>query len=364
MGRKHLRLLALLACTSLLSSCALLPEEEAMRTAPVLREFDMETYETTVVQRGDLIRTDRISAKYVPMQKKSVSFGLLGEYVDMIYVKVGDYVAEGQLLGQLELGDLEEQISSVEDQISEIELKLSYLDQEYAIALKRHEVETEGMDRESRLKALQSLEKSFDERRQSLEDQLMLNEISLNGLNKDLADRQVRAPFAGTVTYVRNYEKGHITAYAETAATIADSTVTLFRAETINWNVFHEGDLHEIKVGSDEVYTLEVVSEETLGIEAKAKVEGKKAYVYFRLTEPNLGLEEGDYGAIELELERRENVLHVPSQAVKQAGDMYLVYYQREDGMKGYKEVEIGATINKRTEIISGLDEGEEIIVS
>lgn len=362
MGRKHLRLLALLACTSMLTSCALLPEEEQVRTAPVLREFEQETYETAVVQRGDLIRTDRISAKYVPVQKQSVAFSLLGEYVDQIFVKTGDTVVKGQLLGQLELGDREERIAGVENEIDELELRLSYLEQEYALALRRHEIEMQGQDGESVVKALQTLEEQYEDRRQSLEDQLLLKNLSLDGLRADLADRQIYAPFSGTVTYVRDFEKGHVSAYAETAVTIADSTVTLFRAETKNWNAFVIGDIYQITVGSD-VFSLEAVSEESLGIEAKEKVVDKKAYVYFKLTEPNLGLEEGDSGTIELELDRRENVLHVPSNAVKEAGDMLLVYYQREDGMKGYKEVEIGATINKRTEIISGLEEGEEIIV-
>ncbi len=361
MGRKHLRLLALLACTSLLTSCALLPEEEAVRTAPVLREFEQESYETAVVQRGDLVHSDRISAKYVPVQKQSISFGLLGEYVDQIFVKMGDSVKAGQLLGQLELGDLQERIAAMEDEVFELELRLSYLEQEYSLALRRHEIATENQDRETVAKALELLQEQFDARRQSLSDQLSLKALSLKELNADLAARQIYAPFAGTVTYVRDFEKGHVTAYAETAVTIADSTVTLFRAETKNWNAFQIGGIYEITVGKD-VFTLEAVSEEELGIEAKEKTEGKKAYVYFRLTEPNLGLEEGDYGTIELELNRREDVLYVPSSAVKDAGEMHLVYYQREDGMKGYKEVEIGTTIGKNTEIVSGLEEGEEII--
>jgi len=362
MGRKHLRLLALLACTSMLTSCALLPEEEQVRTAPVLREYQRSSYETTVVQRGDLVQTERISAKYVPVQKQSVSFSLLGEYIDQIFVHMGDYVTKGQLLGQLELGELKESIASVEDQIDELELRISYLDQEYDIALRRYEIETEGLDRQAAVKALEALDEQFDARRQSLEDQLLLKQLSLKDLNDDLAQRQIYAPFSGTVTYVREFVKGDVSVYAQTAVTIADSTVTLFRADTKNWNMFEIGSIYEIVVG-DDVYALEVLSEESLGLKAEEKTQGKKAYVYFKLLQPNLGLEEGDYGTITIELERRENVLHVPSDAVKQAGDMNLVYYQREDGMKGYKEVEIGTTISKRTEIISGLEEGEEIIV-
>lgn len=361
MGRKHLRLLALLGCASLLTSCALLPEEEAVRTAPILRDYEQETYETTTVQRGDLVRTERVSAKYVPVQKQSLSFALVDEYVDHMLVKAGDAVTEGQILGQLELGDLEEQIASVEGDESELQLRLSYLEQEYSLALRRHEIEAEGLNREAVAEALEALEEDFAARRQSLQDQLSLKAISLEGLRAELEKRLIRAPFSGTVTFVKDYEEGRRTGASEIAVTIADSTVTLFRAETKNWSVFREGDLYEIEVDK-ELCELEVVSEETLGIPVTEKVEGKKGYVYFRLVQPNPGLEEGDYGSIDVELERRVDVLHVPSSAIKTAGDMHLVYYQREDGMKGYKEVEVGATIGKRTEIISGLTEGEEII--
>lgn len=362
MGRKHLRLLALLGCASLLSSCSLLPEEEVVRTAPVLKEYTQVTYETAKVQRGDLVDTEKISAQYVPVQKASVCFSLVGEYVDKMFVQTGDRVEAGQVLGQLQLGNLEEQIESVENAMDELEVKLAYLEQEYSLALRRQEVQNAGMDRESAAEALAELEKQYDDRRQSLNDQLSLKAVSLESLNKQLASRQVYAPFAGTVTYVKEFEAGHITVYAETAATVADSTVTLFRAETRHWSNFSEGEYYTIEVGGRSL-EVQVSSEESLGLEPQEKVEGEKAYVYFQLTEPALDISEGTYGNILVELDHRTDVLHVPADAVSAAGDVYLVYYQREDGLRGYKEVEVGATIGKRTEIISGLSEGEEIIV-
>jgi hypothetical protein len=62
-------------------------------------------------------------------------------------------------------------------------------------------------------------------------------------------------------------------------------------------------------------------------------------------------------------LDERLNVLYVPAKAVSTANDEPIVYYLREDGMKAYKYVEPGVTINNRTEIISGLTEGESVIV-
>lgn len=361
MGRKYLRLLALLACTSMLTSCALLPEEETVRTAPVLRETQPETYTMFTVQRGDMIHNEKVSARYVPVRKQSLSFGLLGEYVDRVPVSVGDSVEEGQLLGWLRVSDIETKIASAEDSLTEIGLRLAYLQQEYAIALREQEIRSEGLDRAEAAEAMEALEESFAARRENLENQQKIQNLTLEMLKEDLAVRQLRAPFAGTVTYVRDYEEGHLTEYGETAVTIADSTQTVFRAETRNWEAFHEGDRHSIEV-KKEIHELEVVSEESLGIEAQQKTPGKKAFVYFRMIDPILGLEDGDYGVIDIELDRREGVLYVPASAVMTAGDKYLVYYQRKDGLKGYKEVKVGVTIGKYTEITAGLAEGEEII--
>ena len=361
MGRKYLRLLALMGACACLTSCSLLPEEEPVRVAPVLREVQPEVYELVKVQRGDLVRTEKVSVKYVPVQKETLSFKLLGEYVDVITVNVGDTVEKGQLLGRLRVDDIEDRIADARNNAAELELRLNYLEQEYALEKRRSEVRTEGQSAEAIRKDAEAVDESFAERRKSLENQLTLQQITLDTLDEELEKRLLRAPFAGTVTYVREYEEGHLTAYAESAVTIADSTVAVFRAETKNWAVFHEGDRYPVEVESEE-YVLQVVSEESLGIEAEEKVEGKKAYVYFCMDETILGLEEGDYGVIQLELDRRDDVLYVPENAVMTAGDIQLVYYQREDGLKGYKEVKTGVTIGKYTEIVSGLAEGEEII--
>ena len=40
-----------------------------------------------------------------------------------------------------------------------------------------------------------------------------------------------------------------------------------------------------------------------------------------------------------------------------------IVYYQDANGLKAYKEVEIGLTADGMVEIVSGLTEGESIIL-
>lgn len=361
MRRKYLLLPMALALTAMLSSCALLPEEAQIRTAPLIREYQQEEYELAEVVRGDLVETASVTARYVPVKKESMIFPLTGIPMDKMFVQVGDTVSAGQLLGQQKVDHIEEALSAAESEEKALQLQLQHLENSRQIALRRHEIETAEDDRQTAREKLEALEESFALRRQSLEDDLSVCRLSIETLNAQLMQRRLYAPFTGTVTFVRDYEDGHISGYAETAVTLADSTLTLFRAETQNWKKFREGEQHEIEV-SRVPYALEVISEETLGLAPQEKIEGKKSYVYFRLLDPGAALEEDDYGTIEIELDRRDGVLHIPAGAVLTAGDKTIVYYQREDGLKAYKEIEVGATINRRTEVLGGLEEGEWII--
>lgn len=361
MHRRIWMIALLAAAMGVLSACSLLPEEESVRTAPVIREYRKEAYETVLVERGDLVRTERVPVRYVPVQKESLSFQLTGEPVDRMLVQAGDFVEKDQLLGQQRVDDIEDAIAVSKDAVHRLELQLEHADALHQIDLQRLEILHADAGQRAIAEEIEKSEKQFAAERREIEDALAVERLRLDSLRQDLSVRQLRAPFAGTVTFVRDYEEGHRSAYAETAVTLADSTVTLFRAQTKLWNEFFPGDQYSIEVDGAS-YTLEVVTGESLGLAPQEKIEGQKAYVYFALTEPGPALEEGDSAAIDIELERREDVLHVPAEAVLSAGDRSLVYYQNADGVKDYKEVEIGVTIGQRTEIISGLSEGEAII--
>lgn len=362
MRAKYRLIPALLLATMTLSSCALLPEEEVPKAAPLIRTYEREEFETAFVQREDLIVTQKISCTYVPVQKETLSFALGGEYIDEILVQVGDSVKKGDVLAQLRLNDMEERIAQTEDAIAQTQLRLKRLDAQEEIDLRRCAIQNAKRSSAEQKEAAETVRESYAASRQEIEDALYLKEVTLASLKKELAERQIIAPFDGTITYAMKVKDGDMSVFGHTAVTIADSTLSLFRAETDYWDRFQTGDAAEIIVGKN-TYQATVASEQELGIAETEKIAGDSAYVYFRLDEPSFELESGDRGTIELVLDQRLNVLTVPKEAVSTAGERSIVYYQREDGMKAYKEVEVGVTFNRRTEIISGLSEGESVIV-
>ena len=86
--------------------------------------------------------------------------------------------------------------------------------------------------------------------------------------------------------------------------------------------------------------------------------------MYFALTQPAFTLEGNDRGTLVLVLDERTDVLRVPSGAISTINGEAVVYYQSESGFKTYKNVTIGLEAEGMVEIISGLEEGEEVIVS
>ncbi len=73
--------------------------------------------------------------------------------------------------------------------------------------------------------------------------------------------------------------------------------------------------------------------------------------------------EMGSKGSATLVLEERKDVLCLANQAIKRVGEDSVVYYEDENGIKAMKYIETGLQGNQKTEILSGLEFGETVIM-
>ncbi len=360
------RFLGLAAAGALmLSSCGILPEEETFPAAPTISAYESVVYKTSEVLRRDLSLEQSISAKYVPVQTKELSFPVAGLSYSGVYVEVGDEVKEGQLLAELDMEDLGSQINAVTQQMETLNLQAAQNEEEREVALRRQAILDQWLTEEEKQASAASVNERFDKVRRDIDDKLYIADLKLKDYEEKILERQIYAPFDGTVTYTYSFNASDVSAAYKKVVSVADSSMSLFRGETDIWERLEEGMPVTVTVSSKKVtYAAKVISETTLGLPEIERVPGKKAYVYFALDEPGLDLEDNDRGNVNVVLDTRENVLSVPCRAVTEINGQDVVYYPDDIGMRVYKEIEAGLSDGTYTEILSGVSEGDIVIVN
>ncbi len=85
---------------------------------------------------------------------------------------------------------------------------------------------------------------------------------------------------------------------------------------------------------------------------------------YLQLLQPDPTLENGESGTVQVTLDQREDVLYVNKEAIKAAEGAQFVYMLDENGLKVLREVVTGLESDDYIEVVSGLAEGDSVIVN
>ncbi len=358
---RHCKRIICLFLALLLSGCSLLPKEEIRRNAPLLVETETEEFELSYVTRGDLKVTSRVSCTYVPIQKINLTFGLSGEYIDEIYIQVGDIVKKGQVLGQLRMDGVEETIRELNFNIDSVKLSIEHLNEDRSLEIERQKILFAG-DPEKMQEAIDQINESYDLTEKNYRDTVFLYEMELQSAYELKRKRQLISPIDGTVTYARKYTESSVSDENERAVTVVDTTMSLFSASSDKWDLFNVGDTYMITCKKTE-YEATVIDPFEYGIDPGKREAGKRGNVYLTLAVPALELEDNDKGTLDLVLDSRTDVLIVHEDAISSANGEAIAYVLGEDGMKTYKKIKVGLKAGKYYEVIEGLEEGEEVIV-
>lgn len=417
----------------LCTGCQIMPEEEELKTAPVIRSYEVEEYEQSTVMRGDLILSMTVDCVYVAAKQEALSFSLGGEYIDKLYVSEGQEVRAGELLAELKYDNLKAQISEQEYALEIRKVQKSNILENRNLDLSRQDTVLSGLDaqmeslmaqiesydeqislyraskrggepgnmssrsvsiggepddmsdeseevtdieqqkaalteqvsaiiaqKQEQQKQRESVVKSYEKQLQEVEDSLYIGQLRLEELKDDLKQRQIYAGIDGTVTYVREIDEGDRSVLGERFITIADMDTNVFTVSGEDAQYFTVGMQVSILCGKTE-YTAEVVEASAFGL-AKPQ-QGDEPVAYLRLSQPDPTLEDGKRGRIELTLDQRKDVLYVDKSAIKTANGEQLVYMLDENGLRTMQKVVTGLTNNDYAEIISGLKEGDRVII-
>lgn len=175
---------------------------------------------------------------------------------------------------------------------------------------------------------------------------------------------KLRSPFAGRVTYAMEVRNGEKSVVNKKVVVINSGSAYYLIAQTEYWEKFTTGQVYNVKF-KEGTFAATVIEPEEIGMERLQHTgEENEIYpVYFRIDDTSAFLYSDLRGTITLTLGEVKDVLYIPSSAITTINDRKVVYYEDEKGIRNVKYIETGLEANRKTEVTSGLEEGDKIIL-
>ncbi len=328
-----------------------LPPSAAESAPPV-------TVSVVPVTREDLFRQRTISAEFRPRMEVELHAKVTG-YLEQMKVDFGDHVSAGQLLATLEVPELYDQLRSAQALQARNEAdytnahiifeRLQLVNREHPNLVAQQELDT-ALSRDAVAAAAIAAGKAEMERFQTMANYT-----------------RISAPFTGVIT--RRYADPGALIQAGTASS-AQGGPLLRVSDNFHLRL-------DFQVSVDDVRFIQVgnpveVRVDSLGgrrftgaisrFSSKVNDETRTMMVELEIANPDLAIVPGMYAAVDLQLERHPGVLAVPIQAV--GGDKHpMVYVVGAKSEIEARPVKLGLETPEKYEILSGLKEGEMVMI-
>lgn len=335
----------LVLCASL-SGCYFLPDEEEVLAAPSVKSSEVK-YTTVTAQRKTLEKKVICSGTVSSENQYSQSYADNSGVIKKFYVNTGDVVKKGDKICSLDTTDIDYEIAE-----QELYLKRAKLDTQVIVQNKGTQAEID---------------------RSGVEEELIQKKLDKLYALKDGATLKAEAD--GTITYLTSLRAGDSIDTGTTVCTILDTDALYIEIKPKNNDTkyFKMDQKVSIRVGEEE-YTGKVFmipSELTEYREAqkksKEKIEDTINYqsdaVYVRFADKKSSASAvGQLADVTLLLDKAEDAIIISNNLIKKVDGEQVVYILK-DGEKVAVTVEVGLQTGSQAEIVSGLNEGDEVII-
>lgn len=370
---------------------------------------EAEVVETVEVIRGDLTETVPISGNLEMPDSVNLSFGMTGEVIEVL-VDRGDRVTAGDVLARVETDEIEARI-----EVAQLSVKALQIDYEIARnrlmeSLYPRYTGTFLSDIAGTWVALEELDETLAEA-QRLMDSLDAEGLGLqldeaeailakakNKLHKDrwpmpfyvktiemeldkaalaidiaiaeiaaievsLPDAVMTAPISGEVSWI-SLEPGEWAVATVPVVTITDTSVIRMKG------IVDEMDMPYVEMGGKVVVTLDALPDK--------ETEGKVVYispvgtiqsgvVFYETTMELEKVDEmfrdGMSATADVIVEERKDALLLPVVAVSREGGSYYVMKMLDEEQSERIEINVGLNNGRFMEILSGLEEGDKVLI-
>ncbi len=331
-----------------------------------------DTLSTFNVTRGDIVKSVIVDGNLQMLDKAYLFFGMTGTVTEVL-VEEGNNVTKDQVLARIDAPSLEKSVEIAELQVEIAEEQVKMADLQYE---KAKDAAEDGWEAPEGLEFLEdimglltgSMVLDEDTARANLEIaelNLEMAELSLESAELNLEKAEIVAPFDGVVGDITISEGQEVS-----AATMAAPAITLVGTSGIEMRgSIDEIDISIVELNQEANILLDALPDE--------EIKGRVAFISpigtslvgvvfyetrITLDSPDGRLRDGMTATAEVIIDRRDDVLFIPNRTLRGTWEdpwvLVLV-----DGQQEEREITLGLTDGINVEVLSGLEEGEALVL-
>lgn len=337
-------------------------------------------YITEPVKRTTIDKNVLATGSVRASQRTEVGAQVSGKIISL-NVKLGQVVKKGDLIAEIDASNQSNSLSTAEASLASYQAKLKsaqvaleVAQSNYARLSKLYKSDSASLsDLETAKNTLASAKATVDE----VKSQIQTAQISVNDAKTNLNYTQIISPMDGIIVSVP-VSVGQTVNSNQTSPTIvqvADLSKMLIKLE------ISEGDIAQVQEGQEIRFT--TLAEPNRTYQSKIDTVDPALTT---LTDNNYTEESGNTEAIyyyanalvdnadnrlrigmtvqgQVNIAKRENVLVVPTSTLKKKGNKTTIQVLNNNQVEE-KEIQTGLSDSQYTEVISGINEGEQVVVT
>jgi RND family efflux transporter MFP subunit len=339
------------------------------------------------VGRMPIDRTLRLSSELVPFQQIDI-YAKESGFIKELKVDYGSRVKTGDLIATLEIPELEAQLKQDDAAIKNAGNMVTHAEKQLDRVVAQHQVAHLEYTRLSTVakenKGLVAQQEVDDKQGLDLasEAQIEVTKATLESAQSELQQSQARrvhdqtlfdyskitAPFSGVVTQ-RYANFGTLVQAATGSSSQVLPIVQLSEDDKYRLVIpVPESYVHFIRIGDPVSVSVPSLNRTFPGRVSRTSVDVQEdtrtMHTEVDVLNPDHVLYPGLYVDATLSLERKKDVIAIPLQALNRSGDRTTVYVVGPSNTIESRPVTLGVQTADHVEIVSGLHEGEKIVVS
>ena len=340
----------------------------------------------TRVERGPMESTLVLAGEFKPFQDVDVHAKVAG-YLQKIYVDVGDHVERGQTLAILEVPELAAQLSGADAAVrrakEDIRREQSDVERAQSAHAAAHSMYVRLKQASEQQKGLVAQQELDDAEAKDLETgaQVSSAQAALSAAEQQVevsvANQKqygamsnysrIVAPFTGVVT-MRYADTGSLVAAGTSSSTQAIPVVRIAQVSKLRLVLpIPESIAPQVHLGDPVKVRVEALSKEITGRVSRF---ARSLDMQTRTMETEIDFENRDgellpgmYTETQLVLSERPATLSLPIEAVTRSGDTATVLIVTPQNTVEQRKVRLGLEGKARVEVVSGLEEGDRVVI-